>query len=126
MTLYLEDIGVPGRCLTLSFLERIVVSLDYLRPKHFKVQPLMYLKEKVVVVDFKITLKNGNFWQFFIIDLDLLNVKNNDNEDNSIILQKFKTTLRMDIHFEVRKRVHRKLASFNQNNNSLLYKVVCS
>jgi len=53
--LFGEYRGTYVRCLTLNFLERIVVSLYYLKPKHLKVQSLVYLKEKFVADDFKIT-----------------------------------------------------------------------
>jgi hypothetical protein len=43
------------------------------------------------------------------------------NIGNKIIVQTFKVMLRINIHFKVRKRVHRKLKFFNLKMNLLLY-----
>ena len=41
-----------------------------------------------------------------------------------MIVKTFKTISRIKINFEVRKRVHRKLTIFNQNNMKLLYTIM--
>ena len=43
---------------------------------------------------------------------------------NKVIVQTFKLTLRINIHFEARKRVHRKLKFSRNNNMNRIYKNV--
>lgn len=85
----------------------------------------MVPKTKVVAYGLRSHKYGNNIWlfscfvynQFGIIKLQ----ENVINICKKCIVQTFKITLRIDIRFEIRERVHRKLLVFIQNNVSCLY-----
>ena len=78
-----------------------MVSLDHLRSNLSRAYFLLYSKRKVLLVMF------SNIYDLLIIDLESLNFKIfSINICIKITIQTFKTILGIDIHFEVRNKVH--------------------
>ena len=89
-----------------------MVSLDHLKSKLSRAQFLIVPRRKVVAYEFKIT----SIWRIFLVIsmifynlFEIIKFQNFfRNLCNKIIVQSFKNTARIDLHFKVRKILYNK------------------